>query len=74
MIGAVEDKVELVAGGQAIATVPASAGLTGLRPDLTTVPLEDVEPSHVVLATRADDRSRLVAAFRRIAQAQLAGA
>ncbi|WP_435120994.1 LysR family transcriptional regulator [Amycolatopsis thermoflava] len=73
VIGAVEDKVELVAGGQAIAIVPASAGLTGLRPDLTTVPLEDVEPSHVVLATRADDRSRLVAAFRRIAQAQLTG-
>ncbi|NIH79759.1 hypothetical protein [Amycolatopsis viridis] len=39
---------------------------------LTTVPLEDVEPSHVV-ATRAGDRSRLVAAFRRIAEALLTG-
>jgi hypothetical protein len=33
------------------------------HPDLTTIPLDDVEPSHVVLATRAGDRSRLVAAF-----------
>lgn len=45
----------------------------GPRPDLTTVPLYDVEPSHVVLATRAGDRSRLVAAFRKSAQAHLTG-
>ena len=32
-----------------------------------------VEPSHVVLATRADDRSRLVAAFRKSAQDTLTG-
>ena len=44
------------------------------RPDLTTVPLDGVEPSHVVLATRAGDRSRLVAAFRKCAQALLTGA
>lgn len=43
--------------------MPANA----LRPDITTIPLEGVEPSHVVLATRADDRSRLVAAFRKLA-------
>jgi hypothetical protein len=43
---------------------PASA----IRPDLTTIPLHGVELSHVVLATRADDRSRLVAAFRKSAQ------
>ena len=30
-------------------------------------------PSHVVLATRAGDRSRLVADFRRCAQAHLTG-
>ena len=43
------------------------------RPDLTTVPLRGVEPSHVVLATRANDRNRLVAAFRKSAQAYLTG-
>ena len=70
IVDAVEDKFELIAAGQAVAI---SAGLrsNALRPDLTTVPLDGVEPSHVVLATRADDRSRLVAAFRRYAQAHL---
>ncbi|GAA1928544.1 hypothetical protein GCM10009753_72950 [Streptantibioticus ferralitis] len=44
-----------------------------LRPDLTTVPLEGVEPSHVVLATRAGDRNRLLAAFCTVAEAHLTG-
>jgi hypothetical protein len=43
------------------------------RPDLTTIPLHGVEPSHVVLATRAGDRGRLVGAFRKCAQAHLTG-
>lgn len=66
-----EDKLELIAAGQAIAIV--SAGLGGIRPDLTTVPLTDVEPGHVVLATRAGDRSRLTAAFRKCARRHLPG-
>ncbi|MBM7784106.1 hypothetical protein [Tenggerimyces flavus] len=65
---AIEDKFEVIAAGQAIAIAPAE--LRGLRPDLTAVPLEGVEPSHVVLATRAGDRRRLVTAFRKVAQAQ----
>jgi len=73
LIDAVEDKLELVASGQAVAIIPAIAGVSAVRPDLTTVPLADVEPSHVVLATRADDRGRLVAAFRKSAQALLTG-
>ena len=66
------DKFEHVAEGD---IVIVSAGLSpdGGRPDLTTVPLADIEPSHVVLATRAGDRSRLVAAFREHAQACLTG-
>ena len=73
LVDALEDKLELIASGQAVAVV--SAGLRGdsLRPDLTTVALEGVEPSHVVLATRRGDRSRLVAAFRAAAQCHLAG-
>jgi DNA-binding transcriptional LysR family regulator len=67
----VEDKAELVAAGQAIAIVPAGEHTRRLRPDLTTIPLEGVEPSHVVLATRAGDRTRLVAAFRKLAEAHL---
>jgi len=69
-VEAVEDKLELIAAGQAVAIIPAGGRP---RPDLTTVPLEDVEPGHVVMATRADDRSRLVAAFRKYAQAHLTG-
>ena len=49
-----------------MAIIAGSHG-TAMRPDLTTIPIEGVEPSHVVVACRADDRSRLVAAFRKIA-------
>ena len=66
-----EDKLELVAAGQAVAIV--AAGFRGIRPDLTTVPLTDVEPSHVVLATRSGDRNRLVDAFRKYARRNLTG-
>ena len=48
-------------------------GGPSLRPDITTVPLENVGPSHVVLATRAGDRGRLVTAFRKLAEAHLTG-
>jgi DNA-binding transcriptional LysR family regulator len=64
-----EDGLELVAAGQAVAI---STGFhERLRPDITTVPLEGVEPSHVVVASRAGDRSRLVAAFRKHATTHL---
>jgi DNA-binding transcriptional LysR family regulator len=71
-VDAIEDKFEVVAAGQAIAI---AADVTGRapRPDLMAIPLEGVEPVHVALATRADDRSRIVAAFRRIASAQITG-
>ena len=65
-----EDKFEVIAAGQAVAIVPVG-GDRAFRPDLAEVPLDGVEPAHVVLATRADDRSRLVAAFRRYAHAHL---
>jgi DNA-binding transcriptional LysR family regulator len=73
LIEAIEDKLELIAAGEAVAIVPMCQPAVGLRPDLTAVPLRDVEPSHVVLATRADDRNRLVTAFTRSAQALLTG-
>ena len=52
------------------AAAPPVAEVTAApRPtDLTTIPMHGVAPSHVVLATRADDRSRPVAAFRRSAR------
>jgi len=71
-IDALEDKFEFIAAGQAVAITAGFRG-NSLRPDITTVPLEGVEPSHVVLASRAGDRSRLVAAFRKLAEAHLTG-
>jgi DNA-binding transcriptional LysR family regulator len=71
LVEAVEDKYEIIAAGQGVAITPDQADQ--LRPDLTTVRLEGVEPSHVVLATRADDDNRLLHAFRRAAEAQLTG-
>jgi DNA-binding transcriptional LysR family regulator len=74
---ALEDKNELIASGQAVAIVPAGVYNGPVRPDLTTIPLHGVAPSHVILATRRDDaagdRGRLVAAFRRSAQDCLTG-
>jgi DNA-binding transcriptional LysR family regulator len=73
LVAALEDKNELIASGQAVAIVPAGVYNGQVRPDLTTIPLHDVAPSHVILATRAADRNRLVAAFRRSAQDCLTG-
>jgi DNA-binding transcriptional LysR family regulator len=73
LVTALEDKNELIASGQAVAIVPAGVYSGQVRPDLTTIPLHDVAPSHVILATRAGDRNRLVAAFRKAAQDCLTG-
>lgn len=73
LVNAVEDKLELIAAGQAVAIVSAGLRAENLHPDLITVALDDVEPSHVVLATRADDRNRLVAAFSKYARDCLTG-
>jgi DNA-binding transcriptional LysR family regulator len=71
LVDALEDKLELIAAGQAVAIVSAGLRADHLRPDLTMIPLHGVEPTHVVLATRTDDRSRLVAAFRKVAREHL---
>ncbi|MDX2540305.1 LysR family transcriptional regulator [Streptomyces sp. WI04-05B] len=73
LVRAMEDKFELIAAGQAVAIVPGGLGMERLRPDLTTIPVHGIDPSHVVLATRADDRSRLLAEFRKVARALLTG-
>jgi hypothetical protein len=71
LIAAVEDKIELVASGQVVAMLPAGLRVHGMRPDLLTIPLRDLKPSHVALAIRAGDRGRLVTAFRRAAETYL---
>ncbi|MFR0355266.1 LysR family transcriptional regulator [Streptomyces sediminimaris] len=64
----IEDKLEHVAAGHAVAIIPAALHTGGTRSDLTAVPLRGVEPGHVVVATRAGDHSRLVTAFRALAR------
>ncbi|MER6829985.1 LysR family transcriptional regulator [Streptosporangium sp. NPDC000563] len=68
----IEDKAELIAAGEVVAII-GGPPLVNLRPDITSIPLEGVEPSPVVLATRAGDRNRLVSAFRKSARALLTG-
>ncbi len=65
-VAAVEDKFELVAAEQAVCIAPASVA-RGLRPDLTTVPIDGIDPVAVVVASRGDDRRALIGAFREVA-------
>ncbi len=66
---AIDDKFELIADGQAIPLVPESA--YRVRPDIVSVPVRGVDPMHVVLASRVGDNRRLLAAFRKCAEATM---
>ncbi|OZM77663.1 LysR family transcriptional regulator [Pseudonocardia sp. MH-G8] len=66
-----EDKLELVAGGRAIAVLPTGDRRSTLRPDLATIPLEGGPTSKVVMASRIDDPNPLVTGFRAAARAHL---
>ncbi|WP_395106417.1 LysR substrate-binding domain-containing protein [Actinomadura sp. SCN-SB] len=71
LVEAMDDKLEIIAAGQAIAIVSAGLRAETLRDDLTTIPLKDVDPSHVIVATRPGDPDPLVTSFRETAQAHL---
>jgi DNA-binding transcriptional LysR family regulator len=58
-----EDRLELVASGQAIALLPVGDRRSSLRADLTSVPVEGVPNSRVMVATRIADPNPLVAEF-----------
>jgi DNA-binding transcriptional LysR family regulator len=73
LVEAVADKLELIAGGEALALAPAGDQHTPLRRDLTTVPVEGVEPCRVVLATRARDHVPLAGDFLDIVVRQRPG-
>ncbi|WP_284744715.1 LysR family transcriptional regulator [Amycolatopsis sp. RTGN1] len=67
-----DDKLELIAEGHAIAILPAGDRRSTLRTDLATVPVEDIEPCQVVLATHAHGPNPLATAFHDIAAIHLA--
>ncbi len=68
-----EDRIELVASGQAIAVLPVGDRRSSLRADLVTVPVEGVPSSKVMVATRIGDANPLVADFVAAARASLTG-
>ena len=67
-----EDKLELVAGGQAIAVLPEGDRRFTLRSDIAAIPIAGADPYQVVVVARAD-HDDLVAGFRRSAQRHLTG-
>lgn len=71
LVAAFEDKVELIAAGEAVAIAPASFQSRRLRSDLTTVPIHGIDASQVVLATRAGERGLLLTAFCELARTHL---
>jgi DNA-binding transcriptional LysR family regulator len=68
-----EDRLELIASGQAIAVLPVGDRRSSLRADLATVPVEGMPTSKVVVATRVGDANPLVADFVQAARASLVG-
>jgi DNA-binding transcriptional LysR family regulator len=66
-----EDKLELVAGGQAIGIQPAGDRRTLLHPGVATVALNDAPDSDVVLVGRVSDRNPLVEEFWKAATTHL---
>ena len=69
-----EDRLELIASGQAIAVLPVGDRRSSLRTDLATVPVDGFPASRVVVATRTVDANPLVADFVTVAQSQLTAA
>ncbi|WP_406640192.1 LysR family transcriptional regulator [Amycolatopsis sp. WGS_07] len=69
-----EDKLELVAEGQAVAVLPLGDCRIRTRPDLTTVPIEGIAPCQIVVATRGDDENPLLPAVHRAAVRHLSAA
>jgi DNA-binding transcriptional LysR family regulator len=62
-IRSVEEKLELVAAEVGIAVIPLSTASFYTRPDVVTVPVEDLSPNVVSLAWLAGHRSRLIDDF-----------
>lgn len=58
-----EDRIELVASGQAVAVLPVGDRRSASRPGLVTVPLDGFPASEVVVATRFGEANPLVAEF-----------
>ena len=67
----VEEKLELVAGEQGIAVIPASTADFYTRSDVEVIPVEDLGPNHVAVAWPAERNSALIQEFVAAATALL---
>ena len=65
------DRFELVASGLALSIAPPGAPSTWFREDLTSVPIDGIPPTQVVLATRRGRRSALLEDFHALAVRKL---
>ncbi|QRY53114.1 LysR family transcriptional regulator [Mycolicibacterium septicum] len=63
VIESFEDRMELVASGQAVAVLPVGDRRSSVRPDLATVPLKGFPTSSVIVATRIDEANPMVTEF-----------
>jgi DNA-binding transcriptional LysR family regulator len=59
----IEEKLEVVASGVAIAFLPASAAAMYGRPEVVYVPVTDIPPIQIAIAWNADRRSSLIGDF-----------
>jgi DNA-binding transcriptional LysR family regulator len=69
----IEEKLEQVAAGRAISFVPASAAAMYGRPGVVYVPVDDIPPIQICLASPAGRRSSLVADFVAAVEATVSG-
>jgi DNA-binding transcriptional LysR family regulator len=67
-VASVEDKLEHVAAGRGMSVLPESAAAYYARPDISYVPVPELPPDQVCLATEATRRSPLLAAFTHAAR------
>jgi DNA-binding transcriptional LysR family regulator len=68
-VGNLEEKLEVVATGQAISFVPASAAAAiQMPPDVVAIPATDLPPTEICLAWKAERQSGAIDAFVGIAR------
>ena len=63
VIHSVEEKLELVAGGQGIAVIPESTANFYTRPGVAAIPVEDLSPNHVAVAWPSGRTTALIQEF-----------
>jgi len=62
-VESVEEKLELVANGDCIAILPASAAERYVRNDVVSTPIEDIAPATVAIITRREQHPPILLAF-----------